>query len=97
MNKEKEKYKKNEDALKEEQDKKITEINSNFEKEKNSYKKRIAEIEKNLREAEGKRGALLLELEKEKAKWKIEKDNLLTKYSELNDKLTSIEKKMKIC
>ena len=93
MNQEKEKYRKNEDALKEEQDKKITEINSNFEKEKNSYKKRIAEVEKNLREAEGKRGALLLELEKEKAKWNIEKDNLLTKYSELNDKLTSIEKK----
>ena len=54
---------------------------------------RIAELEKNLREAEGKKGSLLLELEKEKAKWNIEKDNLVSKYSELNDKLTRVEKK----
>ena len=46
-----------------------------------------------MRDAEGKKGALLLELEKEKAKWNIEKDNLVTKYSELNDKLTRLEKK----
>ena len=93
MNQEKEKYRKIEDALKEEQDKKISEINSNYEKEKNNYKKKIAEIEKNLREAEGKRGALLLESEKEKAKWDIEKDTLYTKVSELNDKISSLEKK----
>ena len=46
-----------------------------------------------MRDAEGKKGSLLLELEKEKAKWNIEKDNLVTKYSELNDKLTRVEKK----
>ena len=46
-----------------------------------------------MREAEGKRGALLLELEKEKAKWNIEKDNLITKNQELNDRITTIEKK----
>jgi hypothetical protein len=46
-----------------------------------------------LREAEGKRGALLLELEKEKAKWNIEKDNLINKNQELNDRITTIEKK----
>ena len=46
-----------------------------------------------LREAEGKRGVLLLELEKEKAKWDIEKDNLNTKCQELNDKVNSLEKK----
>ena len=40
MNLEKEKYRKNEDALKEEQDKKILEINNNYEKEKNNYKKK---------------------------------------------------------
>ena len=93
MNQEKEKYRKFEDSLKEEQDKKIAEINANYEKEKNNYKKKIAEIEKSLREAEGKRGALLLESEKEKAKWDIEKDNLYNKVSELNDRITSLEKK----
>ena len=93
INAENEKYRKNEDILKEEQDKKIVEINTNFDKEKQGYKNKIAEIEKNLREAEGKRGALLLELETEKAKWNIEKDNLINKYQELNEKMVSLEKK----
>ena len=93
MNQEKEKYRQIEDSLKEEKDKQISELNSNFEKEKENYKKKIAEIEKNLREAEGKKGVLLLELEKEKAKWNIEKDNLITKYQELNDKMSTLEKK----
>ena len=93
MNQIKEKYRKNEDTLKEEKEKQITEINATFEKEKNAFKKKISEIEKNLREAEGKRGALLLELEKEKAKWNIEKDNLINKNQELNERIATIEKK----
>ena len=93
INKEKENLIKNENTLKEEQDKKMTELTSNYEKEKNMYKKRIAEIEKNLRDAEGKKGSLLLEYEKEKAKWNIEKDNLESKYSELNDKYKHLENK----
>ena len=63
------------------------------ENEKNMYKKRIAEVEKNLREAESKKGTLLLELEKEKAKFNIEKDNLISKYSELKDNFSRLEKK----
>ena len=93
INKEKEKLIQNESTLKEEQDKKMSELTLNYENEKNKLKKRIAEIEKNLRDAEGKKGSLLLELEKEKAKWNIEKDNLTSKYSELNDKLIRLEKK----
>ena len=93
MNAEKEKYRKFEDSLKEEKDRQISDLSSSFEKEKNEYKKKIMDIEKNLREAEGKRGALLLELEKEKAKWNIEKDNFITKNQELNDRISTIEKK----
>ena len=93
INKEKENLLKNENFLKEEQDKKVNELTVGFEKEKDNYKKGISELEKNLREAEGKKGSLLLELEKEKAKWNIEKDNLLTRCSEINDKLTRVEKK----
>jgi hypothetical protein len=93
INAENEKYRKNEDILKEEQDKKLLEINKNFENEKKIYKNKISEIEKNLREAEGKRGTLLLELETEKAKWNIEKDNLITKYQDIKDKMDKLEKK----
>ena len=94
FNKEKEKLLlKTDNSLKEEQDKKISELVAGFEKEKENFKKKIADLEKSLRDAEGKKGGLLLELEKEKAKWNIEKDNLITKYSELNEKLASVEKK----
>ena len=65
----------------------------NFDKEIQGYKNKITEIEKNLREAEGKRGALLLELETQKAKWNIEKDNLISKNQELTDKNNSLEKR----
>ena len=40
MNQIKEKYRKNEDTLKEEKEKQITEINATFEKEKNGFKKK---------------------------------------------------------
>ena len=93
INQEKEKYKKLEDTLKSEKDKQINELNTKYIKEKEILKNKIAEIEKNLREAEGKRGVLLLELEKEKAKWDIEKDNLSTKCQELSDKISIMEKK----
>jgi hypothetical protein len=59
-------------------------------------KKKIADTEKNLRKAEDKKGTLLLELEKEKAKWNIEKDNLIIKNQELNERIFMLEKKMRI-
>ena len=93
INLEKEKYQKLEEALKLEKDKQIQDLTANFTKEKENLKNKIADIEKNLREAEGKRGVLLLELEKEKAKWDIEKDNLQTKCQEYNDRIITLEKK----
>ena len=93
INKEKEKLKQREEAIKNEYDGKYAELMSTTDKDKEVLKKRITDIERSLREAEGKRGALLLELEKEKAKWNIEKDNLTTKYNELSDKLINLERK----
>lgn len=93
LNQEREKYRKLEDTLKSEKEKQITELNNKFAKEKETLKKKIADIEKNLREAEGKRGVLLLELEREKAKWDIEKDNYITKNQEFEDKVAKLEKK----
>ena len=55
INKENEKLLKNENSLKEEQDKKVNELIIGFEKEKENLKKRIAEMEKSLREAEVKK------------------------------------------
>ena len=82
-----------EEALKTEKENQIKEITEKYTKEKEDLKKKMADIEKNLREAEGKRGVLLLELEKEKAKWDIEKDNLQTKCQEYNDRIITLEKK----
>lgn len=93
ITKEKDILKQNENTIKAEHESRIAQLMSGFEKEKEQLKKKIAEIEKSLRDVEGKRGALLLELEKEKAKWNIEKDNLSTKTGELNDKVASLERK----
>ena len=93
ITKEKEKLKQNETSIKTEHENKVTEMLSNFDKEKELLRKKITENERGLREAECKRGALLLELEKEKAKWNIEKDNFITKNGELNDKIASLERK----
>ena len=81
------------EQIKKDNEKKISELNSNFDKERERDKNKIIEIEKNLKEAEGKRSVLLLELEKEKAKWNIEKDNLTSKYSDLNEKISTLERK----
>ena len=52
------------------------------------------ELESKVREIEGKRGALLLEYERDKAKWSLEKDHLNTKAIELQENIDRYEKKL---
>ena len=90
---EKEKYIKNEEALKEQHDAIVKKINMDCENEINGYKQQIAELEKNLKEFERNRNLSEIELEKCKAKLIIEKENLNSKIPELNNKIASLEKK----
>ena len=57
-------------------DTKILEYQRTLEKERENYKTKIFEIEGKLKEAENKRGALVFQFEKERAKWALERDHL---------------------
>ncbi len=54
----------------------------------------MTDLENRLREVEGKRGAMLLEYEKDKAKWSLEKDHFNSKTGELQENVERLEKKI---
>ena len=86
-------FKKDLDDLKKQKENQMFENQGNFDKEKTTLKSKIVDVESKVREIESKRGALMLEYEKDKAKWSIEKDNLGSKNSELQENLERLEKK----
>ena len=90
---ERNKYKKDFDDLKNERDKQLLENLSNNERDKMLLKLKISDTENKVREIESKRGSLMLDYEKDKAKWSIERDNLVSKNLELQENLERIEKK----
>jgi len=72
---------------------KILEYKTIAEKEKDVLKQKINEIETRNRDAESKRGVLMLDYEKDKAKWSLEKDHFLSKVSDFQETVEKIEKK----
>jgi hypothetical protein len=88
------KMKKEIDTLKKEREDKINEVSAQFEKEKEVLKNKNYEVENKLRELEGKRGQLLLETEKEKAKFSLERDHYDSKIKELQESLEKQEKRI---
>jgi len=90
----KEKLKRDIEEIKKDRDSKLQEIKSNAEKERDLMKLKITESDNRLREVEGKRGAMLLEYEKDKAKWSLEKDHYNSKTSELQEIVEKLEKKI---
>jgi len=93
LTQERNKFKKDFEDIRNQKDKQHLEHMSNSEKDKMLLKLKISETENKVREIESKRGALMLEYEKDKAKWSIEKDNLISKSLELQENLERIEKK----
>ena len=81
------------EELRREKETKIAEFNRTLEKEKDSYRAKLGEIESILRETESKKSSLLFEHEKERAKWNLERDNLVQKKNEISETLERVEKK----
>jgi hypothetical protein len=79
--------------VKAERDKKLLEYQKLLEKEKEGYKSKLHDLESKCKEAESKRSALIFEFERERAKWAIEKDNLLTQKNEAQLIVDTLEKK----
>ena len=73
---------------------KIAEMQNMCEREKEILKVKINDIENRLREVEAKRGQLMLDYEKDKAKFSLEKDHWESKTKELQDTLDRLEKKI---
>jgi len=90
---EREKLKKDIEEQKKERDNKLLELQVICEKEKDVLKNKINEYENKSRDGEGKRGVLMLEYEKDKAKWNIEKDHFLSKVAEYQDNTERSEKR----
>lgn len=81
------------EEVKTERDKKIAEYQKLLEKEKEGYKAKVQEAESKCKEIESKRSSLIFEFEKERTKWAIEKDHLLTQKNEAQLVIESLEKK----
>ncbi len=88
-----EKMSKELEEAKAERDKKILDYQRELEKEKDGYKGKVQEVETKYKEAEGKRSALVFEYERERAKWAIEKDHLLTQKGEAQLAIEKLERK----
>ena len=82
------------DQLKREKEERINEIITQYDKEKDVLKNKNYDIENRLRELESKRGQLLLESEKEKAKFSLERDHYESKVKELQESIEKQEKKI---
>ncbi len=81
------------EAVKAERDNKGLECQKTFDKEREQLKAKMGEIENKFRESESKRSTLMLEHEKQKAKWNLEKDHLSNQKSDLQETITKLEKK----
>lgn len=65
------------DDLKIERDRRIYDQSKQLEKEKEQYRYKLSENEQKTKEAENRRASMMFEYEKERAKWQLERDNLI--------------------
>ncbi len=90
---ENEKLKKDYDDIIRSKDLRNYDSQNNVEREKEMLKNKISDYEIRLRELESKRGAYMLEYEKEKAKWGLEKDHYICKNQEYQETIDKLERR----
>ena len=81
------------DILRNSQSQKIEEIQKQANAEKQSSKVKHAELDKRIKEMEHARGQLFLEHEKERAKWNLEKDQIISAKTDAQDTIERLQKK----
>lgn len=79
------------EEIKSERNRRVTEYQSQIDKEREQFKQRLYDSEKKAKEAESKRATLLFTVEKEKANWVLEEDQLKRKVTELDEVVQSLE------
>lgn len=81
------------DELKQERDRRILEHQRALDKDRDSYKAKIQEVEQKSKEVDNKRSTMVFEFEKERAKWGLEKDFLVTQKQEVQEQLDRAQRK----
>jgi phage shock protein A len=72
---------------------KSAEYQSVIENLKESFKKKESALDEKIREAEKKRSTMIFEHEKERTKWNLEKDHLISQRNDLSESINKLEKK----
>ena len=81
------------DELRADRDKRIKEHMQQVQKDKEMFKQRVAEAEKKAKESDAKRTQMIFDMEKEKARWQMEYDNIVTQKRELEDIIANLERR----
>lgn len=92
-NNEKSRLRKELESVKTEKDRKILELIANSEKDKELYKLKASDIDDKIKEIDSRKKTLTLEFEIERAKWSIEKENLISRVAEQAESIERLEKK----
>ena len=81
------------DEVKADRDRRVLEYQKLFEKERENYKAKLQEIESKFTEADSRRGVMMMEFEKERAKWSLERDHLIMQKNEGQEVIARLEKR----
>ncbi|CAG9318657.1 unnamed protein product [Blepharisma stoltei] len=84
------------DNTKKDRDTRIEEWQEKFNSEVNLLRTKLSEYEKRAKESEQQRSQLFIDLEKERAKWSMEKDHLISQKNQALDSLEALEKRKEL-
>ena len=79
------------EEVKAERDRRVMDYQRQVEKDKEAYRQKLNEYEQKAKESESRRASLMFEYEKERAKWQLEKDNLLSIKADLTEQVEKLQ------
>ena len=82
--------------LRQERENKLLEAQRKHEDTVQTYKSKLSDVEEKMQEVEKKKSILLFEHEKDKAKWTIEKEHLISQKNDLLEQVSKLEKKKEL-
>lgn len=79
--------------LRSERDNRSTEFMRQFERDREIYKQKLQDSEHRCKDIETRRQKLVFELEKERARWSMERDQIISKNSENLETIERLERR----
>jgi multidrug resistance efflux pump len=84
------------EEIRNDRDKRLKETHGQIQRDKDLFKQRVAEAEKKLKESDAKRTQMIFDIEKEKARWQMDFDNIVTQRRELEDIISNLERRKEL-